>query len=113
MSDRGQMTSLPAAAGLVPIEEGRAHARTVLTGDGVRFVVLAIAAGAGLKEHRTPKHPLLMQALDGEVKVTVDGRDTLLRPGDFLHVDAGVPHAVHAGVDSHLGLLLLNAGGER
>lgn len=109
MSDPGQVTSVPSAAGLVPIEPDKAHARTVLTGDGVRFVVLAIAAGSGLKEHRTPKHPLLMQALDGEVRVTVAGADTLLRPGDFLHLDAGVPHAVHADVDSHLGLLLLNS----
>ena len=42
MSDSGQVTSLPAAAGLVPIEPDKAHSRTVLTGDGVRFVVLAI-----------------------------------------------------------------------
>lgn len=103
MSDR-----VPDAAALVPIEEGRAHARTVLNADGVRLVVLAIAAGSGLAEHRTPKHPLLMQALDGEVTVTVAGEDTVLRPGDFLHLDAGVLHAVHADVDSHLGLLLLN-----
>ena len=41
MSDSGQVTSLPAAAGL-GLEPDKAHARTVLTGDGVRFVVLAM-----------------------------------------------------------------------
>lgn len=109
MSDPGRVTSVSSASGLVSIEPDKAHARTVLTGDGVRFVVLAIAAGSGLKEHRTPKHPLLMQALDGEVRVSVAGEDTLLRPGDFLHLAAGVPHAVHADVDSHLGLFLLTS----
>lgn len=103
-----QVSSLPAAAEQVPIEAGKAHARTLLNVDGVRVVVLAIAAGSGLAEHRTPKHPLLMQALDGEVRVTIAGEGTVLRPGDFLHLDAGVLHAVHADVDSKLGLLLLN-----
>lgn len=112
MSEPGQVTGVPSAAAVVPIEPDKAHARTVLTADGVRFVVLAIAAGSGLKEHRTPKHPLLMQALDGEVRVTVAGEDTVLRPGDFLHLDAGVPHAVHADVDSHLGLFLLTAAAD-
>lgn len=102
-----QVTSLPAAASQVPIEAGKAHARTLLNADGVRVVVLAIAAGSGLAEHRTPKNPLLMQALDGEVTVTIAGEDTILRPGDFLHLGAGVLHAVHADVDSHLGLMLL------
>ena len=105
------MTSLPAVASLVPIEAGKPHGHTVLDADGVRVVVLAIAAGSGLAEHRTPKHPLLMQALDGEVTVTIAGEDTVLRPGDFLHLDAGVLHAVHADVDSHLGLLLLTPAG--
>jgi quercetin dioxygenase-like cupin family protein len=104
------VSALPSAAAQVPIEAGKAHARTLLQAEGVRVVVLAIAAGAGLAEHRTPKHPLLMQALDGEVTVTVGGSATLLRPGDFLHLDAGVLHAVSAEVDSHLGLLLLNSG---
>ncbi len=73
--------------------------------------MLGFAAGAELTEHRTPKHPLLMQALDGELTVTVAGEDTVLRPGDFLHLDAGVPHAVRAEVDSHLGLMLLSSAG--
>ncbi|MBA3742791.1 cupin domain-containing protein [Sporichthya sp.] len=106
-----QVTSLPAVASLVPIEPGKPHGHTVLDTDGVRFVVLGFAAGAALTEHRTPKNPLLMQALAGEVTVTVAGQDTVLRPGDFLHLDAGVLHAVRADVDSHLGLLLLNSAG--
>ena len=105
------VSPLPDAASQVPIEAGKAHARTLLNADGVRVVVLAIAAGSGLAEHRTPKNPLLMQALDGAVTVTVAGENRVLRPGDFLHLDAGVPHAVHADVDSHLGLLLLNSAG--
>jgi quercetin dioxygenase-like cupin family protein len=108
MSD-DQVTSLPAVASLVPIEHGKPHGHTVLDADGVRVVVLGFAAGSALTEHRTPKHALLMQALDGELTVTVAGADTLLRPGDFLHLEAGVMHAVQAGVDSHLALFLLNS----
>ena len=111
MSDRDQVTSLPAAASQIPIEPGKPRGHTVLNADGVRMVVLAIAAGSGLDEHRTPNNPLLMQALDGAVRVTIAGEDTVLRPGDFLHLDAGVLHAVHADVDSHLGLFLVNSAG--
>ena len=109
MTDRSEVTSLTAAVDQVPIQPGQPRGHTLLNADGVRLVVLGIAAGSGLEEHRTPKHPLLMQTLAGEVTVTVAGEDTVLRPGDFLHLAAGVPHAVHADVDSHLGLLLLNS----
>lgn len=110
MSD-DHVVSLPAVASLVPIEAGKPHGHTVLDAPGVRVVVLGFAAGSALTEHRTPKHPLLMQALEGELTVTVAGEDTVLRPGDFLHLDAGVLHAVRADVDSHLALFLLNSAG--
>ncbi len=109
MPDRDQVTSLPAAASQAPIQSGKPHGHALLDADGVRVVVLGFAAGSELTEHRTPKHPLLMQALDGEVTVTTAGQDTVLRPGDFLHLDAGVSHAVHVDVDSHLALFLLNS----
>lgn len=109
MSDAAPVTSLIAAASQVPIEPGKPRGHTLLDADGIRVVVLGFAAGAALAEHRTPKNPLLMQALDGEVTVTVAGEDTVLRPGDLLHLGAGVPHAVHAGVESHLALFLLNS----
>lgn len=91
---------------LAPIRAERIEHRTVLNADGARLVLLALDAGAVLKEHRSP-HPLLMQAIGGHVRVTTAGREFDLVPGAVLHLPASMPHAVQALEPSHLFLTLL------
>lgn len=86
-------------------ESGLGHA-TALTHPDVRVVILAFSAGHVLKEHSAP-FPLLMQALDGDLVVRADGRETTLRPGALLRLDAGLRHEVEALADSRLMLTLM------
>ncbi|GAA3746888.1 hypothetical protein GCM10022239_23020 [Leifsonia bigeumensis] len=86
-------------------QEGLGH-QTVLRHPDVRVVVLAFAAGHVLKEHAAP-FPLLMQALDGELLVRADGRETRLVPGGLLRLDPSLRHEVEAVQGSRLMLTLL------
>ncbi|MEO6942965.1 MAG: hypothetical protein ABI238_07715, partial [Terrimesophilobacter sp.] len=56
--------------------------------------------------HSAP-FPLLMQALDGDVLVRADGKETRLRPGSLLRLEAAVRHEVEAVADSRLMLTLV------
>ncbi|MBG6058952.1 quercetin dioxygenase-like cupin family protein [Cryobacterium sp. MP_M5] len=79
---------------------------TVLNAPGVRVVVLTFAAGHVLKEHRAPK-TLLMQALDGCLRVTAGGKVTDLVPGALLRLDESLQHEVEALEESRLMLTLI------
>ena len=79
---------------------------TALAHPDVRVVVLAFAAGHVLKEHAAP-FPLLMQALDGELIVRADGRQTRLVPGGLLRLDPSLRHEVEAVTASRLMLTLV------
>lgn len=91
-----------------PIEPGKLGHHTVLNTAAARVIVLAFERGHRLTEHRTPR-PLLLQAIDGHLKVGVADRIVDLRPGGLLHLPASVPHEVEALEPSRLSLTLLTA----
>ena len=88
------------------VEPGRLGHSTVLSSPGVRVVVLTFEAGFVLEKHSAPKI-LLMQALDGRLRVTSGGQVTDLMPGALLRLDAGLEHEVEALEESRLMLTLI------
>jgi|SRR5680860_418589 len=92
-------------AGTTPGPGGLGHS-TVLGSPDVRVVVLTFAAGHVMKEHRAPK-TLLMQALDGRLRVTAGGEVTELGPGSLLRLDPSLLHQVEALEASRLMLTLV------
>lgn len=91
---------------LAPIEAGRLGHHTVLDTDGTRVIVLAFEQGHVMAEHRAPR-PLLMQAVDGHLRISAAGNVVDLRPGGLLHLPASLTHAVEALEPSRLSLTLL------
>jgi quercetin dioxygenase-like cupin family protein len=91
---------------LAPIEPGKLGHHVALDAGGARVIVLAFEAGHVLKEHRAPR-PLLLQAIDGHLRLTATGETHDLRPGGLLFLDASVVHAVEAVEPSRLALTLL------
>ncbi|QCX73987.1 hypothetical protein C9F11_01420 [Streptomyces sp. YIM 121038] len=91
---------------LAPVEEGKLGHHTVLNAGGARVVVLAFEAGHVLKEHRAPC-PVLLQAIDGRLRVTAGDQIADLRPGGLLYLPASAPHAVEALAPSRLSLTLI------
>jgi quercetin dioxygenase-like cupin family protein len=78
-----------------PIEPGKLGHHTVLSVGGARVIALSFDAGQQMREHRS-HHPVLLQALDGRVRVTADGQTHELGPGGLLYLPNAQPHSVEA-----------------
>lgn len=102
------MTAIPDLLTLAPVEAGKLGHHLVLETDAARVIVLAFEQGHLMKEHRAPR-PLLLQALDGHLRITADERTVDLRPGGIMFLPAAMPHAVEAVEPSRLSLTLLGS----
>lgn len=100
------MTFIEHLADTVAYDPDRRASAVAFTAAGVRAVVFAFSAGQELAEHRAPA-PILLQALEGELRIAAEGRELVLRPGGILQLDAGVTHSVAADVDGKLLLCIL------
>ncbi|MBC7441850.1 MAG: cupin domain-containing protein [Ramlibacter sp.] len=100
------LTFIPDVRAGAVVEPGRLGHTRVLNSPGVRVVMLTFEAGHVLTQHTAPT-TLLMQALDGCLRVTAGGKVTRLVPGALLRLDAGLPHEVEALEESRLMLTML------
>ena len=103
----GSMTVVADAAALVAVQAQSTVSRTVLRAEGVRVVLFSFDAGQELTEH-TAAIPVLLQVLDGHLRVTADGRTVDLHPGGLVHLTTRLPHAVLAVEPSRLLLTMLD-----
>jgi quercetin dioxygenase-like cupin family protein len=101
-----QMTDLSDLAHLVSVQPEATVSRTVLRAEGTNVVLFAFDAGEELREH-TAALPVLLQTLEGAFDITAAGRTVTLRPGDLIHLQTRLPHAVKALEPSKLALFLL------
>ncbi len=82
-------------AGLIEIPAAGTLSRTVLDADGTRVVIFGFAAGEELTEH-TSTRPALINVLRGTLTVTLAGERTEAPAGTWIHMGAGLHHAVEA-----------------
>lgn len=101
------MTDLQDLAGLVEIQPEATVSRTVLRADRARVVLFAFDQGQVLTEH-TAAMPVLLNVLEGNLRITADGRSVDLVPGGLIHFDTRLPHAVEALEPSKLALIMLD-----
>lgn len=78
-------------------------AKTLVKAAGLDVVLLALKAGGQVQEHRTYV-PILVQALEGNVRLWVEDREFELIPGRLLAVGANLPHRLAA--ETEAGVLL-------
>ncbi len=102
-----RMTDVEDVLVLIPVQPESTVSRTILRGEGVRVVMFAFDAGQELTEH-TAAVPVLLQVLDGHLRVTADGRTVDLRPGGVVHLGTRLPHAVYAAEPSRLMLTMVD-----
>jgi quercetin dioxygenase-like cupin family protein len=77
------------------------NARTLIKYDDFRVVLIALAADAGMQEHKAEGR-ISIHLLSGHIQMTASGRTFNLRSGGLLALDHGVAHDVHAFEESAL-----------
>jgi len=80
--------------------------RTVFESDRVRAVLFAFDAGQELSGH-TAALPAVIEILDGEAEILLGGDRHLATTGTWVHMPAGLRHAVRATSPLTMLLLLL------
>jgi quercetin dioxygenase-like cupin family protein len=101
-----QFTVVDDAASMAEFDEGRVKPVSVLKATGANVVIFAFDDGAVLREH-SALQPVLLQTLEGALRVNIGGQDFELRPGGLLHIEPQVAHSVTALERSRLQLIVL------
>ncbi len=101
------MTDVANLAELVQVSEASIVSRVALRAEGARIVLFAFDTGQELSEH-TAAVPILLQVLDGRLRVGAGDGLVELAPGGVIHIGARVPHEVLALEPSRMVLTMLD-----
>jgi quercetin dioxygenase-like cupin family protein len=88
-------TTIADAVDAVAIQPGAVVSKVVYRDDAIDVTVFGFDAGEGLSEH-TAARPAIIQVLSGRLRATVDGDETMVQPGTWVHMGIGAPHALVA-----------------
>jgi quercetin dioxygenase-like cupin family protein len=80
---------------LVDYEEGRVVSRTFAQNPSLSITLFAFDQGEGVSTHTAPGDALL-QVLDGEALVNIDGKEMTVGAGEVVVMPANIPHSVNA-----------------
>jgi quercetin dioxygenase-like cupin family protein len=105
----GPLTLVEDMLAEAPVQPGTVKPSSVLKIGPFSVIVFAFDAGVELREHHAPV-PVLLQVLDGRVRVEAEGQSVDLVPGGLLHIAPEVRHRVIAAEPSRLQLTVLGTG---
>jgi len=80
--------------------------RTLLNDDRVKVVLFGFSAGQELSEH-TATMPAVLQFISGEAAVKLGSNWHEARAGSFVHMPAGLPHAIRTKAPTVMLLILV------
>lgn len=83
------------AKDLVSYQEGSIVSRTLLKRQTGNVTLFALDNAQGLSEHTSP-FDALVQVLEGEMEISIDGKPLKTAPGDIVLMPANRPHALKA-----------------
>jgi quercetin dioxygenase-like cupin family protein len=70
--------------------------------------VFAFDQGQGLSEHTAP-FDALVDVIDGEAEILIDGQPHIAKAGEFIILPANVPHALKAEAKFKMLLVMLKS----
>lgn len=103
MAEHGHIADLRAE---VQVPEGGILSRTVYEDERVTLVMFAFDAGQELSEH-TSARAALIEILDGEAHVVLDGAESDVRAGAWIAMPPEMRHAIRATTPLVMALTLL------
>lgn len=80
---------------LIDYSEGGIISKQVLKSEAGNITLFSFDKGQGLSEHTAP-FDAMVQVLDGQVQIKIDGKPFDLEQGQTIIMPAKVPHALHA-----------------
>lgn len=92
---------------LVSYQENAVVSKTLLDRKGVGTITLfSFAAGQGLSEHTAP-FDAVVEIVDGEAEVTIDGVAQTVATGQLLIMPANHPHSLQANKEFKMLLVMI------
>jgi quercetin dioxygenase-like cupin family protein len=82
-------------AELVDYEDGRVVSRTFAQNPALSLTLFAFDQGEGVSTHTAPGDAMV-QVLDGEATVNIDGKEMIVCTGEVVVMPADIPHSVTA-----------------
>ena len=79
---------------LVPCQEGQVVSRTLAQNDAVSVTLFSFAKGEEISTHRS-QGDAFVTCLEGVGKITLDGKEYILKEGQSIVMPADHPHAVY------------------
>lgn len=98
-------------AELIEYSPNSTVSKTLMRAEGVNVVLFSFDSGEELSEH-TAAMPVIVQALEGEIEITADGKTVKLLPGGMVHFSTRLPHAVKALTPAKMVLYMLSDQGK-
>ena len=95
MSDNKIETAAVPLSSMVEFQGGSIVSREIIKKPGGTVTLFAFDEGQGLSEHTAP-FDAMVQAVEGEVEITISGKSHVLKAGDMIVMPAGEPHALKA-----------------
>ncbi len=83
------------ALNLVEYQPGSIVSREILKRTTGKVTLFAFDAEEGLSEHTSP-YDALVQILEGEAEITIDGKPNRVAAGELILMPANHPHALKA-----------------
>lgn len=80
-------------------QNGEPCGRTLVKGSALRIMLMALRAGARLREHHA-SGPISIQVIEGSLRVSLPTESVQLVAGQLLALESGIRHDVEAIEDS-------------
>ncbi len=78
----------------ISYQEGQIVSKTLAQNDAVSVTLFSFAKGEEISTHASGGDAMVT-CLDGTGRITIDGREYILREGESIVMPAGHPHAVY------------------
>lgn len=76
-------------------QKGKRNATTLLEGNGLRVVLIAMRSGTLMKQHQTI-NPISFQVIEGRIKFNTNTKSVTLTKGQLLTLHPEIPHDLEA-----------------
>lgn len=86
--------------------------RTLHRDERLKVVVFGFAGGQELSQH-TASVPAIIQVIEGEIRLTLDGEEKELTSGSWVFMEANLSHAVYARTNAVMLLTMLTGVGQK